>query len=410
MSFRRNRSRDLGYVSPNSRDFYQFSFMGSNPMVYKWPTVGFSLGSDTCGDQTNPGPPYRSGGAFCVNHTSVTWGGSSFHATSYNTQGTKLYDYEGVFQPPYGQIISNESPSGFGTTWGDPTNYGPTGWNRFKPTRSKCDLSVFLGELRDIPGMIKRTWELRRGVKRFKDLGSHYLNHEFGWMPFVRDLYSFFETANKVGRYYDNFRRNNGQKVRRSGNVASGSNSTCVDVGPGCLPALNSAFYDVGYVQPNGKKWVTDSYRFWFEAAFRYWIPDLPEKPGLPQFARMFGLTVSPSVIWELTPWSWLVDWFASIGDNLANVTDSLDNLVAEYAYVMGHNVHSVRYEYNVDYYSHVVGTQKQSPSHGTCYIQKFWETKWRLPASPYGFGLSWPDFSARQLAILAALGITRMT
>jgi len=37
---------------------------------------------------------------------------------------------------------------------------------------------------------------------------------------------------------------------------------------------------------------------------------------------------------------------------------------------------------------------------------------KKRLRATPYGFGLDpdWMDFSSRQLAILAALGITRGT
>jgi len=35
-------------------------------------------------------------------------------------------------------------------------------------------------------------------------------------------------------------------------------------------------------------------------------------------------------------------------------------------------------------------------------------ETKRRIPATPYGFGLKWDEFSSRQKAIIAALGISR--
>lgn len=173
----------------------------------------------------------------------------------------------------------------------------------------------------------------------------------------------------------------------------------------GHWPVLGSVFYGRN---PNGTLDLGSYTMFsetiqkvWFSARFRYWIPDI----GSIQWKRRaklayFGLMPSPSMVWELTPWSWLVDWFSNAGDVFSNMTNPIaENLVAKYAYVMGTTQRQTACESSV--------TVGHTP------IKYTWTggftRKQRSAASPFGFGLSDGDLSARQWSILSALGISRM-
>jgi len=111
-------------------------------------------------------------------------------------------------------------------------------------------------------------------------------------------------------------------------------------------------------------------------------------------------MEITPSLAWELLPWSWMVDWFGNVGDLMANISAaSYDNLVAKYAYIM----RTRRISYNT-IQDQPLTIGKSLRLNGTFFV----ETKERAAASPYGFGLDWNGFSTSQLAILAALGISR--
>jgi hypothetical protein len=114
---------------------------------------------------------------------------------------------------------------------------------------------------------------------------------------------------------------------------------------------------------------------------------------------HLFGLKPSPSVLWEIIPWSWLIDWCSNVGDVIDNLSArALDNLAAKYAYVMGTKKQEVTLISVADFYN---GPQTETWS-GT------FTRKLRQEASPFGFDLSSDMFSARQWSILAALGISR--
>lgn len=111
-----------------------------------------------------------------------------------------------------------------------------------------------------------------------------------------------------------------------------------------------------------------------------------------------FGLNFSPSVVYELTPWSWLIDWFSNAGDCISNMTDYND-LTAKYAYVMGSRESRFRIESEMYYHK---TTLRDTFVHSL-------SRKQRVEANPFGFGLTWDALSARQLSILGALGIGRL-
>jgi hypothetical protein len=118
-------------------------------------------------------------------------------------------------------------------------------------------------------------------------------------------------------------------------------------------------------------------------------------------FARkLVGARISPEVLWELQPWSWLVDWYFNIGQILENIESfQTDGLVARYAYLMCTDVVTCdvatsRYSlrgYLGEVSRRTVVTRKQ-----------------RIRASPYGFGTNPATWSPERWAILAALGLTK--
>ena len=107
--------------------------------------------------------------------------------------------------------------------------------------------------------------------------------------------------------------------------------------------------------------------------------------------------------IWQLIPFSWLVDWFLNVRKSLdlyEKVKD--DSLVINYGYVMGKTVQTVIQETKVT--ANTGATSIKSVR--SVYLSTRVE---RLRANPYGFILPTNvTLNAQQWAILAALGITR--
>jgi hypothetical protein len=140
----------------------------------------------------------------------------------------------------------------------------------------------------------------------------------------------------------------------------------------------------------------------WFEASFRYWIPDI----GSPNWtkratAALFGISPTPSLLWEVLPWSWLSDWFGNVGDVLANLSqNAAENLVAKYAYYMA----SSETRIYVSDTTYLTGNLQVSAS-----AISIARSKYRTAASPFGFGLTSASLTAKQASILGALGISRM-
>jgi len=145
------------------------------------------------------------------------------------------------------------------------------------------------------------------------------------------------------------------------------------------------------------------SRRQWFSGAFTYHLPDYGS--GLVGQARqanqLLGLSVTPEVLWNLTPWSWAVDWFSNVGDVIHNVQQMASNgLVLKYGYIMEHSIARDSYRF-----SGPTGFKTEvSPSVVTLVT----ETKVRRKATPFGFGLTLGGLSSTQKAIMAALGMSR--
>lgn len=294
------------------------------------------------------------------------------------------------------------------------SSYGAQAWNRFKPGKSSAQLGVFLGEIRDVPRMLKTTasifnksWRSLGGSTRppSKELANHWLNTQFGWLPFLNDLRKFYKTYRILDDRLARFKRENGRWVRKGGSVVddegpvshiSGSSTNTAH-----QPILATPIYRPG---PTGSHSidVKKTSNVWFVASFRYWVPwetmETPEWKARA-VAELFGVFPNPAILWELTPFSWLVDWVANVGDVISNITPGLaDNLVARYCFIMKH----VSVQGTVTSWCNL----KDATLHDSWSYTMEWKT--RNAGSRFGFGLTESDFSLRQWSILAALGIQR--
>jgi hypothetical protein len=299
-----------------------------------------------------------------------------------------------------------------------------------RPARSSADLAQFLGELRDFKGMMKQTakllastafqlpksWYSRWSWLRNKDAfdtatAGHYLNYQFGWKPFVNDILKFYKSMAKVESTIRFIRKNNNKWLKRGGTVHRDRSVTEGTISCRVKPVLNTYFHlapGCTLPYPDTKTVTIKSERVWFKARMKYYIPGLKVDScesiwSSPLLRRIYGLELTPALLWELTPWSWLVDWFADVGDVIANMSSlNHDNLVAKYAYVM-------RSERETTY---LFTPWKIGTTQGVLNLDMtssyYLDSKERHAASPYGFGVGWDDFSPYQLSILMALGLTR--
>jgi len=117
---------------------------------------------------------------------------------------------------------------------------------------------------------------------------------------------------------------------------------------------------------------------------------------------KLLGLSLTPDVVWNLTPWSWAVDWFSNVGDVLSNITDALtDSLVMGYGYMMENTVQRRTYTF-----SGPTGAKTRGARPANVVFEV--NSKQRVQANPYGFGLTWNSLTPFQLSILSALGISK--
>lgn len=192
-------------------------------------------------------------------------------------------------------------------------------WARSHPLRPAVRLPVFWLELKDIPDMIRQAGRFLLHAKKWRtyvrrssqsrDLATANLAFQFGWAPLISDLYKLARFQDEVDK-----RRKRLDKGTRAGvfrtsfqlgiNSASGSGSGFANFGS--FTNFATPFRYSG----NSKSW-----------AVMKWAPTLGGG-GLPSKdddLRPYLLGLHPSQmlsnVWEALPWSWLVDYFANIGD-----------------------------------------------------------------------------------------------
>lgn len=282
-----------------------------------------------------------------------------------------------------------------------------------KPTNATADLSTFLGEfLREgLPKMVgARFWEKRTKEALDKSASKEFLNYQMAWKPVANEISDVAFSIWNAQRSIDQFRRDSGKLVRRrfefppeeSEDFAVISNTASA-----YLPGYSRSGYRSDILGRVIRRRYSMTRR-WFSGAFTYYLPK-----DSNAFSRMnesallarktLGLSLTPDVVWNLAPWSWAVDWFTNTGDVLSNLTDwAMYGLVMRYGYIMEH-------KYSIDTYTLVDSTDLRVSNYWPAPLSFCRETKTRRKANPFGFGVTWSGLNPIQLAIAAALGISKL-
>lgn len=375
------------------------------------------------------------GGPFWSLHANAPWLRVSgiHHQRREFWPGGPIFDYEGGFTPASMGYFDSPSSPHLGQIWsfnrdnayGDPSAFGAEAWNKYKPKLEAVNLPLILYELKDLPGQLKETSKGFHDVYRAlggrpgnlmapTGVASQFLNYQFGWVPFLKDMLDVYNLQHTLKKQMHQNRRDNNKVVRRRGTIYTKNNLVShygPTYGPEVYPGLPGGMYRDVWYPANGRYQIGSSYytlREWdkvsFSGAFKYNIPQLIRDDdayhSTMSALRALGVRVNPSLIWKAMPWSWLVDWFSNLGDIVDNFQSVvMDDMCATYAYIMRHLTRRITHTAFVHLYD---GQDVQ------CSWNLELDSKRREKANPFGFGLSWGDLSTRQLAILAALGMTR--
>lgn len=325
------------------------------------------------------------------------------YITNYNGTALPIAPHEDLFPPIYPLSSFRD----------DLNEQGATAIARVKPTNPIADLSTALGELRTeglpkLPSIVAGksvTKDAKKALskKTSKETAGEFLSYQFGWLPFVSDVKSVAHGVTNSQRILSQYIRDSGKVVRRRMEFHPQEEFSTEVVATNRKPILARDTSHLISEIPAGTlmRDIKITTQDVFSGAFTYHLPgDYPGVSSVNKSSlyakKILGLDLSPDTVWNLTPWSWAVDWFSNTGDVIDNLSDyATDGLVMRYGYMQRHVVESHSY--------YIVDSIDNLP------LVFVTEHKTRVKANPFGFGVSWNGLTPRQIAISVALGINRV-
>lgn len=290
------------------------------------------------------------------------------------------------------------------------------------PDRAGASIGVTLIELirGDIPTLLKNFQEMMAYYKTFRNyVGSETLNIMFGWTPLIQEWANVIKVGMALERvvYYESFRRKrnwDGPSFNRETTRTRSINSIGTPYGNASAPKQGAVTTSTGF----GKTYATQEFEM---AVEDYHLTS--KYTGLAKagrraesfsdqamdVAKRMGVVDDPRLIWDLTPYSWLVDWFTTMGASISNAqvyAPFSGKYTSDYAYM------TTKHTYLVE------GTLLRATTGPDSYFRDFSVTSgksslnsvslWRARATPFGFGTQLGSLSASQFAILVALGFAK--
>lgn len=392
-------------------------------------------------DEKHPGPPFVAGGPLlCVKSniddnvvggTGVYTSGSDTFSTS---QGVGITRYKGGFTNPrfsgdeFESLYANPSLLTSNPTVVLPLESFYPSVSKMKPRISEADLAVFIGELRDLPGMVRDASEkfhfLWRGsgnphpsrgrMMPATRASKEFLGVQFGWLPFINDLQKLHSVTMNVAELLKSLVQRNQKWDKRvrvffdDSTEEKLSSGTGYRVTPSGSDVDNLTFIDGGSRRAYWTVQKITQRKVWASGQYRFYRPEFDPMLSefdsdwnyIQQLLTLYGARINPSVVWRLTPWSWLVDWFVNVGSIIEQMTLAAnDSVVSKELYLMHRREIKFLLTQVINFKD---GTR-------TFQFERSMSVKQRDHAvTPFGFGLQPNGLSGMQYAILAALGISR--
>ncbi len=299
------------------------------------------------------------------------------------------------------------------------------------PERATAHLLTTAIELMrgDVPSLLKNyrraLFDYQNKYRSLNYVGNEFLNIQFGWQPLIAEYANMIRVFIGLDRMV--YAESNRRKRRWDGPSTSVTRTLLdqtlsneplsggsgerfqVTTSPGNFGADMTHPVTVDTTATVLRK---EDYNF--TARYSSLVKPNARSNGFVERAedtlRQLGLVDDPSVLWELTPWSWLIDWAANIGESIVNAHT--------YSPLSGR--HSVDYAYFTTQLTEVMDGSVDRLIKQT---NPYWAnrsvvvrpkayystvTRTRDRATPFGFGTQLGDISNSQFAILVALGLAR--
>jgi hypothetical protein len=322
-------------------------------------------------------------------------------------------------------------------TFSNLNEYDSAAWDKLKPSIPKAGLAQFIYELKDLPGQLKtsaelfnREWLSIAGSKamvpimRPTEAADHFLNHNFGWVPFISDLQKLYDVWNHTVEYIAAITRDNGQWVRKkrvleqtetqtadimsgvdSGTIPSSSMLDSRNFGM-CQPMNFGGSLLSGFCSFN----TTTKRTVWASGQFKYYRPEFDVSTfddssfdmwnAGQRLLTLYGARITPTLLYKITPWTWAVDWFTGLGDHLQRLDDFVqDGIVSRGLYTMESLEKVMTKTSFLNFYSGPLTLNFQ---------RRLLMKQRKLADGPYGFNTPWKTLSPKQWSILGAIGISR--
>lgn len=299
------------------------------------------------------------------------------------------------------------------------------------PTAPEIDLALVLAELRDFPGLVRNVLSLPRAWTSAREGAGQYLGAVFGFMPTGSDVMTLAEIAARSHEKVAAFERHANRQLRRS------RVDTLYE---------DTRIHELDYPTVNSQGDYTMSGGWRFQAkgihafagnvsnvryaphltlavelsrvvrtfcTFEYFIPNplglnTRMKEYKKKFEKLLGSGLTPGLLYDLTPFSWLIDYFLDVGGLLRYQNEVANNGVT--ASRAGHTlVERVDATLFLSGYNFYPGTSSTVSRKTTAYGSSTYsrETVRRRKGNPYSMSPSW-DLTTQQWAIVGALGLAR--
>ena len=241
------------------------------------------------------------------------------------------------------------------------------------------------------------------------------IRHDGHIKRYIEDQERNIRTSRRLGVW-----QGSGNGSSTSKLASGGSNNLTLTMGPATLKAaylqVASSGSQISILAPQLEWSWTASQAV---RSFANWEFFVPQPTGLPERAasykekaeRILGEGASAGTVWDLTPYTWLTDWFFDVGGILHYQEQLNNNQVASRStgwsfyeqlnyqcQFAGHRLDTtgVVNPYDLDYCNSVFATTKAKWTHHV-----------RRGGSPYSVGPTW-SLTSQQWSILGALGITK--
>jgi hypothetical protein len=366
--------------------------------------------------------PIDTGNPYWVKHNTVSQG---IPVNARNLAGDNVFQGELYATPVAGSLPLGITSSGDGgvcsfenfPSEGTLIAAGSAAIRLTQPNSPNASVAQLLLELRrDLPKIPLKDLSKVLTLKDLRQMaGSEVLNSVFGWAPLIRDVQAYcvavLRSAEVLGRFYE-------QHASAPRNWHSGPTTTLkrsltsstFNASPAPGTSINWTGSTANRVFIPGSAFSTTeqntTYGWRFSGAYEYVLVEgstfLDKMRRFEQDANvLLGTRITPELLWELAPWSWLIDWYAEIGNFIAvNSRLGQDGLVLQYGYLTALTTQRTLCTASITDQRGLRHTVK------TLYVSS---ERRRLRALPYGFQVnSMANLNAPKILVLASIAISR--